>query len=71
MDDNPEGRCVLSGALTTGRLPNGDFMCPEYIEGLRSVGHLDEKLEYTDAFFVLNKHLKKVLRDGHVYAAKT
>ncbi len=68
MDDTQRGRCVLSGALTTGRLPNGDFMCPEYIEGLRCVGDLDEKLEYTDAFFGRNKHLKKVVRDGHVYA---
>ncbi len=68
MDDKPKGRCVLSGALTTARLRNGDFMCPEYIEGLRSVGDLDDELEYTDAFFSRNKHLKKVIRDAHVYA---
>ncbi len=43
-------------------------MCPEYIEGLRSVGDLDDELEYTDAFFSRNKHLKKVIRDAHVYA---
>ena len=40
-----KGRCVFSGALTTGRLGNGDFMCTEYIEGLRQEG----KLELTDA----------------------
>ena len=68
MDEKPKGRCVLSGALTTARLPNGDFMCPEYIEGLCSVGDLDDKLEYSDAFFARNKHLKKLVRDGHVYA---
>jgi hypothetical protein len=36
-------------------------MCPEYIEGFRSVGDLDENLEYTDTFFTRNKHLKKVV----------
>jgi hypothetical protein len=66
--DKPEGRCVLSGALTTSRLPNGDFMCPEYIDGLRSVGDLDENLEYSETYFFRNKHLKKVVRGGHVYA---
>ncbi len=68
MHEKPKGRCVLSGALTTGRLPNGDFMCPEYIKGLRSIGDLDERLEYSDTFFARNKHLKKAVRDGHVYA---
>ncbi len=68
MDDKPKGRCFLSGALTTGRLPNGDYMWPEYIEGLRGAGYLDECLEYTDTFFTRNRHLKKVVRDGHVYA---
>ncbi len=68
MNEQPKGRCVLSGALTTGRLPNGDFMCPEYIDGLHRAGDLDEKLEYTDGYFARNKHLKKVVRDGHVYA---
>ena len=29
---------------------------------------LDERFEYTDAFFGRNKHLKKIVRDGHVYA---
>jgi len=69
MSEEPKGRCVLSGTLTTRHLPNGDFMCPEYIEGLRSTGELDERLEYTEAYFARNKHLKKVVRDGHVYAS--
>ena len=68
MSDTVRGRCVLSGALTTGRLGNGDFMCPEYIEGMRRNGRLDASSEYTDLFFSDNPHLEKVVRDGHVYA---
>ncbi len=68
MNEEQKGRCVFSGALTAGRLGNGDFMCPEYIEGLRREGKLDANLEYTDLFFQAYPHLKKLVRDGHVYA---
>ena len=65
----PVGYCILSGAKTDFRLPNGDSVCPEYVEEMKNSGWLSENLEFTDRYFEANPHLLRVVgEDGHVLA---
>jgi hypothetical protein len=45
------GRCVLSGALTDVRLPNGDYVWAPYFLGFLHAGWLDEGYAYTKAYY--------------------
>jgi hypothetical protein len=50
-------RCVLSGALTDVRLPNGDAIWPAYFLDFVRCGWLGADLAYTQAFY--ETHPKK------------
>jgi len=50
------GRCVLSGALTDVRLPNGDYLWAPYFLGFMQAGWLDEGFGYTNAYYVSHPH---------------
>ena len=45
------GPCVLSGARTDVRLPNGDYLWASYFLEFLQAGWLDEGYRYTDAYY--------------------
>ena len=72
MSDKPKkevGYCILSGAETSYRLPNGDFIIEQYALEMRKNGQLDENMEFTDKWFAENPHLRKEIdANGHIQA---
>lgn len=45
------GPCVMSGAKTDVRLPNGDYLWAPYFLQYVEKGFLDERYHYTEAYF--------------------
>jgi hypothetical protein len=50
------GRCVLSGALTDVRLPNGDYLSATYFLQFLEVEWLDASFGYTKAYYDTHPH---------------
>src|SRR5262245_30638220 len=49
---NAQSECVLSGAPTDVRLPNGDWIWAPYILGFFEAGWLTADFQYTEKFFL-------------------
>jgi hypothetical protein len=56
---NGRGYCIFSGARTSNRLPNGDFVSPDVAASYVKSGWLTSSLEYSDKYFADNPHLKR------------
>lgn len=50
------GRCVLSGALTDVRLPNGDYLWAPYFLDFLQAGWLDQDFRYTQKYYEHHPH---------------
>ncbi len=53
------GPCVLSGARTDVRLPNGDYLWASYFLEFLEAGWLDESYSYTDAYYATHPHRRR------------
>jgi hypothetical protein len=68
-DTRKNGACYYSGADTTNRLPNGDFVAEDVVKSYIGKGWLTPGLQYTVAFFGAHKHLQWYTdKDGLVHA---
>ena len=50
------GHCVLSGALTDLRLPNGDYLWAPYFLGFMKGNWLDEHYAYTERYYAAHPY---------------
>ena len=53
------GPCVLSGARTDVRLPNGDYLWASYFLEFLQAGWLDESYSYTDGYYATHPHRRR------------
>ena len=53
------GVCVLSGARTDVRLPNGDYLWSSYFLHFLQAGWLDESFRYTETYYETHPYRRR------------